>query len=143
MNSKKMFVLVLLLVFVAAAGCLAESQVSRANVESSNYDGVLLNENMDRILDSQIVGSEPIKFSSVNDSKVYWDWHHHTSDMLEERIGKKITVYSHSLSYSGELKEVSKYYILMDDYYCGLVYVDIDRITAISDKSYCYFCSKL
>lgn len=136
MDSKKIFILVILILSVVIAGCVANSQDNQeieddlqaqmSPEDTSNEDG---NEN--EIQDVRIVNSEPIKYDNVRSYEVYWEWHNCTSDLLRENLGEEIKIYCHYLSYSGELIEVGKYYVLLDDHALGLIYVDIDQITAI------------
>lgn len=136
MNFKMIFVLVLVL-SVAVAGCVANSQDNQEiedNVQAQTSSETTGNDDGNGIQDVRIINSEPIKYDNVRSYEVYWDWHNCTSDLLRENLGEEIKIYCHYLSYSGELKEVGKYYILLDDHALGLIYVDIDQITAISKE---------
>ncbi|SDG14873.1 hypothetical protein SAMN04488589_2273 [Methanolobus vulcani] len=138
MDSKKVFIVFMLLVTVAIAGCLADSQTNQMIENNSNApDNTVTsdNDNGDDVQEVRIVNSEPIKYENVRSYEVYWDWHNTTSDLLREHLGEDVKIYCYSLSYSGKLNEIGKYYILLDDNAQGLIYVDIDQITAISAEN--------
>nr|WP_321498119.1 hypothetical protein [uncultured Methanolobus sp.] len=140
MIRKNTFLFLLLIVSVAFAGCVANSQDNGIGEDDTQTADVTdkpspsTNANSDEIQNVRIVNSEPIQYDNVRSYEVYWDWHNTTSDLLKEQIGTDIQVYCYSLSYTGELKEVGKYFILLDDTNRGLVYVDIDQITAIAKE---------
>jgi hypothetical protein len=137
---KNMFLVFLLVVSVAFAGCVANSQDNTAAEDDTQTEDIVdkpdssTDANSDKVQDVQIVNSEAIRYENIRSYEVYWDWHNTTSDILKEQIGTDIQVYCYSLSYTGELKEVGKYFILLDDANRGLVYVDIDQITAIAKE---------
>ena len=132
MNYRKIFFLFILLISISIAGCLADSQSNQKitdDIQTQN-DG----ENTNELQSVRIVNSEPIKYENVRSYEVYWEWHNTTSDILREQLGEEIRVYSHSLSYTGRLEEVGKFYILLDDSSRGQIYVDIDCISAIEKE---------
>lgn len=134
MNSKKIIIVAMLILSVVIAGCVANSQDNQEiEDDAQDTDEIRSTEEENGIQDVRIVNSEPIKYDNVRNYEVYWDRHNHTSDILKENIGKEVRIYCHYLCYTGELKDVGKFYLLIDDNAYGLMYVDIDQITAMGE----------
>lgn len=133
MKSNKIIVLLMLILSVVIAGCVANSQDNQEIEDNTKVTPEITSiEDENGIQNIRIVNSEPIRYDNVRSYEVYWDWHNHTSDLLRQNMGKEIRIYCHSLSYIGEVQEVGKYYVILDDANFGMIYLDIDQITAIS-----------
>ena len=131
----------MLMISISVAGCLADSQSNQQiedSMQTQNAEDEIQTQNSDENAnepqDVRIVNSDPIKYENVRSYEVYWEWHNRTSDILREQLGEEVRVYSHSLSYVGRLEEVGKYYILLDDSSRGVIYVNIDCISAIEKE---------
>ncbi|WP_135606184.1 hypothetical protein [Methanococcoides sp. NM1] len=127
----KIITLLLILIAVTAIGCTDVAADEPVNEVSTSDSGTVSDvESSDDVVQFQLVQNQPIEVA--RDYTIYNEWHGRMKEILEDNKGNNVKIFSYNMQIMGDIVEVEEYFVILENDFLGVCYIDIDSINAIT-----------